>query len=427
MTSNRLKCKCGKVLKISGDLAGKKVKCPACSAVYRVPQTTAAAGPQAPAKVATATVAKSAAASVAAATPPMVIQTAVTGPCPTSSSAADVASNPSDIELSAAAIAATPSELDLLSEIDLIPPGPVCPNCKKMQPANAKICVTCGINLATGESLLPAGKGTPQNLGYARGRDPKASSQSDELQRSYWSNIARSFGYPLWSSNNALSFLVVTIVAILQEWFKTMGVIGLASIILAGWLAGLYLRVVQDTAMGIQDLPSIKMEDGPWDDIIKPAFRFIGAYAFALVPAATFVILLTSGVLPAFMRSGEALLLWFAGGIFAWPIFVMLFAFDEWKQSYRVDLIITTIARTLLPYLGLWLMLLIVGATSILPLLLPLLDSFGIDLEVNLFDRWGIAGHFAFAVLDVYLTIVTMRQIGLFYLHFKNRFTFSFE
>ena len=127
------------------------------------------------------------------------------------------------------------------------------------------------------------------------------------------------------------------------------------------------------------------------------------------------------------MQSGIALLLWLAGGIFIWPMFVMLFAFEEWKQAYRVDLIITTISRALLPYLSLWLILLLVGWTSILPFLYPVLDSLGIDLQMNSWRSAGLLGALVLQALDVYLTIVAMRQIGLYYLHFKNRFTFSFE
>ena len=127
------------------------------------------------------------------------------------------------------------------------------------------------------------------------------------------------------------------------------------------------------------------------------------------------------------MQSGIALLLWFAGGIFIWPMFVMLFAFEEWKQAYRIDLIITTICRAALPYVSLWFILLLVGAMSILPFLFPVFERLGININVDLLSGTGFVGAMLMQALDVYLTIVAMRQIGLYYLHFRNRFTFGFE
>lgn len=355
----------------------------------------------------------------------MVIRTAVTGPRATGSSATDVASNPSDLELSADAIAATPSELDLLSEIDLLALGPVCPGCKKMQPAGAKICVTCGINLATGESILPTGKGAPQNLGYARER--QAISSSTEPQRSYWSEILRSFAYPFWSANNLISLAMIAVVAALQEALSSMGVIGLSRIILAGWLASVYLRVVQNSAMGLADLPGLKMEDGWLDDIFKPALKYAGAYFFAMCPVAAYVILVSSHILPEFMVSMPAMLLWAAFGIFAWPILVMLFAFDSWSLSFRVDLIITTIAKTFLPYLALWASLLIVGFVTVLPLILAFVGSMITDADLTWLENYDVAFRYGRAVFAVYVTIVAMRQIGLYYLHFSRKMTFTFD
>ncbi|TWT69214.1 hypothetical protein [Crateriforma conspicua] len=44
----RLKCSCGKVLSVKDEMAGKAVKCPACSKPIRVPKPKAAAAPAAP-------------------------------------------------------------------------------------------------------------------------------------------------------------------------------------------------------------------------------------------------------------------------------------------------------------------------------------------------------------------------------------------
>ena len=400
MQAIRLKCKCGKVLRVPGTLAGKKVACPACKTNYRVP-------------VAAATAAKPAAVTQSAPA------AAKTGP--------DVSNAPSDMELSATSIAATPSELDLLSEIELVPSGPVCPGCKKQQPAGAKICVTCGIDLITGTSILKAPPNELASVSYAHRAVRGSKDAIGEPIRSYWADSLHSFIYPFKSLQNVVTLVAIMGIASLRVFLNYSILGGMGKFIIGGWLAACYLNIVTHTAMGIEELPGIKMEDGPWDDIIKPAFRYAGAYLFALAPAAAFLILLSTDILPDFMQSGVALLLWLAGGIFVWPMFVMLFAFEEWKQAYRVDLIITTIARAFLPYLSLWLILLVVGATSMLPIMFPFLDNAGIDLGLGFLVGEGLIGMIVFEALNVCLTVIAMRQIGLYYLHFKNRFTFCFE
>ncbi|HUN82611.1 MAG TPA: hypothetical protein VMV81_13990 [Phycisphaerae bacterium] len=401
MQAIRLKCKCGKILRVSTDLAGRKVACPACKTTYRVPT----------------------------AEPVGTTKTLAESPARVNAPSAP-ALDRSDMDLTAAAVAATPSELDLLSEIELIPSGATCPRCKKQQPGGAKICVTCGIVLATGERIGVQQSGAPQAVGYAQDRFKIRRSTRDpvgEPVRGYWADSMHSFVYPLKSLSNVVTLGVIIAIASCRV-FLIFGIFALiGKFIIGGWLAACYLSVVTHTAMGIEALPGIKMEDGPWDDIIKPAFRYAGAIFFALAPAAAFVILLASGVLPEFMQSGVALLLWFAGGIFIWPMLVMLFAFEEWKQAYRIDLIITTISRAFLPYLSLWLILLLVGSTSILPYLFPVFDKLGIDLHPEILGGDGVLASILVQAVGVYLTIVSMRQIGLYYLHFKNRFTFSFE
>lgn len=432
MQAIRLKCKCGKILRVTSDLSGKKVKCPGCAAVYRVPQAPAAAGPQPAAVVKTPSAPAPAAAAAPARAAPssMAFRTAVTGPRAAENLSSEASSSPSDMDLTAAAVAATPSELDLLSEIELLPSGPVCPGCKKQQPGSAKICVSCGIDLATGERILEKKSGSPVSMGYAQDRFQIRRGSKDvvgEPIRSYWADSLHSFVYPVKNLNNAVTLGIIMAIASCRV-FLIFGIFALiGKFIIGGWLAACYLSVVTHTAMGIEALPGVKMEDGPWDDIIKPAFRYAGAFFFALAPAAAFVILLASGALPDFMQSGVALLLWLAGGVFVWPMLVMLFAFEEWKQAYRVDLIITTISRAFLPYLSLWLILLVVGSTSILPVLFPIFDKLGVDIHPEFLSGNGLLTSILMQAVGVYLTIVSMRQIGLYYLHFKNRFTFSFE
>jgi hypothetical protein len=73
-------------------------------------------------------------------------------------------------------------------------------------------------------------------------------------------------------------------------------------------------------------------------------------------------------------------------------------------------------------------MLLIVGFTFLLPVAVVLLTMVGLQINV---PALGFAGGMAVDavvnVFNVYLSIVAMRLIGLYYLHFKKRFTLVLE
>lgn len=135
----RVKCKCGKLLQIPEALAGKKVSCPGCKKLYRIPAEkfglVAAAGP---------TAARPAAAAGAPARPAAATEIDA------------LISSPSEIDIS-------PSQLDLLGDLgasssDLVSHAPAqpaalkeCPNCRKVMVESSVLCTACGFNTATGK------------------------------------------------------------------------------------------------------------------------------------------------------------------------------------------------------------------------------------------------------------------------------------
>ncbi len=142
----RIKCKCGKSLKIPSTLAGKKLACPAC---------------QKPFRIAADKFKKSASAS--AANEPKKKRTV---PKPAE------APMPAPVELDI-----FPANLDWSGQIDhsqsdilsdLIPDvgapttaaadlsGAGCPACKQTLPQGAKLCVNCGFDLRTGRAIAGA-------------------------------------------------------------------------------------------------------------------------------------------------------------------------------------------------------------------------------------------------------------------------------
>jgi hypothetical protein len=419
----KIKCKCGKVLRVPEALAGRKVACPACKSAYRIPHEKfgLTAPPATPSRKAPVSVSAPAAAPAAVRAPK---------------------ESPVDLDLPPIDPTATPSELNLLDGLDLPSPnlGPICPECNQPQPTGARICVQCGIDLATGKSVLEGKQVAPVNVGYAPGERSHRNRRRDkhdvagEPTRGYWSDAMLSFVYPFRSPRNCITFAIIVVVAcavVLLRGFGFLSVAGLLGgalmlmclVMALGWLAAVYLTIVQHTALGIEELPGVKIEDGPWDDFIKPGFKYAGAFLCAMCPAAAYSILAGTGLLPESMQSGVVFLLWLGAGIFVWPILVILFAFDALNMLWRVDLIITTIFRTFLPYLALWLMLLLAGSISIVPLMAPVLLDYGITLPLPDVEEWGLAGAAVLRAVDVYVMIVVMRQIGLYYLHFKRRFT----
>lgn len=381
----RIRCSCGKTLAVPDSLIGRKVACPGCKKTYR-------------------------------ATPPTPEQK-------------------SEIELPPIDPASSPSELNLLEGIELMPRiGPTCPRCKKPQPPEARICVTCGIDLLTGKSVLDKSSSGPTALGYAENTKPGLRARAagreivGEPKRSYAADVALAFAYPVKSGRDVLTLLAIEVVALLLVVFRLPFFLMLPEqIICNGWLAAVYLRVVEHTAISVDELPGIRWDDGLIEDIIKPGFRFAGALLCALTPAAVFAVLLATGLIPPPLRSMLVMLVWLAAGIFMWPLLVILFTFGATGKLYRIDLLIQAVFRTAAAYFILWVLLLLVGACYLLPIIGPILDEYGVKNSLPSIDDYGIWGAVAIQALGVYLMLVAMRQIGLYYLHFKNRIAFLFD
>ena len=153
----RVKCKCGKSLKIPHTLAGKRIACPGCKKAFSVSLDKFQA---AAARIRSARQASAPAKAPAPA------------PLPEPSALDD---GPTELDLG------LPAEYDAGDASSGIAPGYppastesagggpaaaattakslICPSCGKGFPAGGKICVDCGINLKTGRSLLTSEDG----------------------------------------------------------------------------------------------------------------------------------------------------------------------------------------------------------------------------------------------------------------------------
>jgi len=360
----RVKCKCGKVLKIPSRLAGKAAACPHCKKKYRIPSEP---DPQ-----------------------------------------------PSHLDL------------DLLANLPADPPA---------NPHGIELETNAGGELEP-PSAVAVDTDAPIKLGYAREHGTPEASGSRlrdailDPRRTFWADAIGSFIYPIRNGENIVTLIFILFISAVQEFIPSFGCLGLVcSGIIFGWLAALYFSVIQITATGSDDLPGIRMEDGFYEDIIKPAFLYIGAIAVVLSPSVLLTIAIALGWVPQSM--GAMLPFWIAAGIFLLPITLLLFAFDAPGMIFRLDLIVSTIWRTILPYLAIWLLLSAVGIGLLVTAASSsIVDSFMPQFLLNTSIKQaaiGLSLKVALNMIGTYLTIVAMRAIGLYYLHFKKRFTIVME
>lgn len=123
----RVKCKCGKALKVSSKLADRKMACPHCKRPFRIPAAKFRT-------IEERTVARPSQSDILTPLDDDAATLSVERPVPLSGT-----------------LPVTPAGSE--------PVGPVCPSCHKALPAKSKICVQCGINIKTGRSLLTAEDG----------------------------------------------------------------------------------------------------------------------------------------------------------------------------------------------------------------------------------------------------------------------------
>ncbi len=403
----KVKCKCGTALKVPSAMADKKITCPGCEKAFVIPAARFNAAPK--------TVKTASAPTSAVKAPPAKAAPAKKVTPVTKVPAADVMPASLDDELSSLTLLEhSESSSDVLYGLS-------------------------GENSASfsgGEAPLPAiqVERVAASVEYAQDRAIRSSSSTkigetvEGPKRGYWSDAFVSFIYPFKSLSNVVTFGISAAIACLILLLDHAGCLGLVGqFIIMGWLAAMYLSVVRDTAAGSEDLPGIRMEEGPIDDIVKPMLRYIGAFACSLMPATFYGIAMATGAISGPMANPIILMMWAAAGIFLMPLFILMFAFNSLAMIFRIDLMMTTIFRTLLPYMAMWGMLLLVGAIMAVSIFAPLLMAAGVSPMFKLDSDKVVIFGIIFNVLGVYLNVVSMRIIGLYYLHFKRRFTIECE
>ncbi len=381
----RVACKCGTQLKLGEKHAGKIVKCPKCEKKFRIPaERFGAAG--------------SAAGAAPMAAPPPQPQPAM------ASSFSEITPVNLDDEL----LRDVNADFEL-SAVDLLGDASAQKNAQ----------------LEIAPPAMEIDLGRPSEMAYARDQRRAssaaalASSATTAPTRSFWVNLGHAFLFPFATVGNAISTVVLMALMVFAS-FSCLGVFFYL------YLPAVFMNIAADSASGSDDYNAASLEGGLWDAIIRPFLHFVGTFALAMSPCIAYAFLVNTGILKP---NDVILYLWTAFGIFLWPMLMLLAATESLGVLSRPQLVLESIFRTIGPYLAIW------GAL-ILATALTMATSLGGEImqhtRVRSTDVWGAAfnflgGKFMGEALTLYFNLVCMRIVGLYYLHFKHRFTFRLE
>ncbi len=254
----------------------------------------------------------------------------------------------------------------------------------------------------------------------------------------FWGDVGWSF-LIITQPSNMIVFVIVWVLNIIWfvvGWAPCIGT--LARLIVFGWIWAFYFKCVAETAAGDDDLPTLKLTEGVWDDIVLPIIKIVAATVLTVGPSIIYLIVagavfgggalaglgtLTAGNAGAV---AAAIAVPFFGlliaGVFLWPITILVLALGNVVDTFRLDLLVRTVIRSFLPYLA---VCLLVAA------------AIGLQWSVVVVLAGGLGlgtiqiGPMAATVLGLGVTayswIVVMRIIGLYYRHFKRRFAWEWE
>lgn len=266
------------------------------------------------------------------------------------------------------------------------------------------------------------------DLAYARASSKARSrGESDAIQEarhSFWVDLTLAIVYPVQSIGNALTFVGLSVLALIQYAAAMVGLAGpmmwIGRFTLYGWFCAFYMSVVIDTSAGSSKMPGIHFDGGWWDDVFRPGLLFILAQFIVFAPPALLAWRLDT-LMPSLFCLGVTL--------FLCPMIILLFSLSDTGSLLRIDLIAQTILRTFPAYLLICVLLAMANTVELIGPAATLLDAVGaISLPKNHFLIAPSIGLVIFReILALYMTAVCMRLIGLYYLHFKHKFAFEFE
>jgi hypothetical protein len=112
--------------------------------------------------------------------------------------------------------------------------------------------------------------------------------------------------------------------------------------------------------------------------------------------------------------------------VLLWPVLILGAAIGEQLPLRSLPLLLRTVASTPLPYVAVWLLVSMAGGIAVVTTtwMTDVLTSwFGADAPLTTVAAVALVSKTA----ELYAWIVAMRQIGLYYRHFKSRFPWEAE
>lgn len=209
----------------------------------------------------------------------------------------------------------------------------------------------------------------------------------------------QAFVYPFKRNGLALMIGGTLFLGIL-DFISRLPLLGLFALLIGGFASAYvcaYLqRIIQSSAQGEAEMPSWPEMTDFREDILGPALRFLGAFAFCLGPG-----LLWFRLAPDEFKHFGVLLLGL-GGLYL-PMGLLAIAMYDDLSGLNPVLVIVSMLRAPLAYFGICFLIAAVLAAGIA------IDFFSDQVRIP------ILTSLAFAFAGLYLQVVTMRILGLFY------------
>lgn len=236
---------------------------------------------------------------------------------------------------------------------------------------------------------------------------------------SYWMDVGSTFAF-FRNAHNLGSYLVVVAVIVLMRFVGGFPFIWLpVKVIGTCWLMSFYLSVIGEVGRGEDSLPTVWISS-VWDDLVRPVLLFFASILAVLVPA-----IVTAAIAPETTDIGVPMILAVVG-LFLWPAMILMVTVGDGFRGLRPDLLLRTVLSAFGAYLVTWILLIVaflpVGLGSLVTLdYLPAPRILEANPASKLFVGVGIGA------VEGYTAIVSMRLIGLYYRHFKQRFPWRAE
>jgi len=252
--------------------------------------------------------------------------------------------------------------------------------------------------------------------------------------KGYAASVADSFLF-ITSLGNLVIFLVLWFMITASPLIPFGGFV---SAFVSVWYSAYRYQIVAGAAGGDRNLPEIEMSREEIFDYIGDAFKWGLTWLLVLLPAIVYLVYLAStgaigsyeagemiaggwGELVALYADYPVFVILVCAASFMWPMVVLCLVLGGWETMVRPDLMIVTIIRAAGGYLAtvaFW-------ATAIG---LSAFGEWGI-VQMQARGGGGMGGFFVALILiggvSIYTEIVSLRIIGLFYHHFKDRFAWD--